>query len=66
MTNLPRPIVATRLSAPTASRQLSIAFETIPIRGIPQTERAKIITYLANILLQAASLVTEGHDDDGH
>ncbi len=66
MTNLPRPVAATRLSFPTASRQLSIAFETLPIRGIPQTERAKIITHLANILLQAASAVTEGHDDDGH
>jgi hypothetical protein len=66
MTNLPRPIAATRLPFPTASRQLSIVFETIPLRGIPQTERAKITTHLANILLQAAGAVTEGHDDDGY
>jgi hypothetical protein len=66
MTNLPRPVAATRLSFLTASRQLSIAFDTIPMRGIAQTERAKIITHLANILLQAASAATEGHDDDGH
>jgi len=53
------------LSFPTASRQLSIAFETIPIRGIPQTERAKIITHLAIILLQAASAATgDGNDDE--
>jgi hypothetical protein len=65
VTNLPRPIAATRLSFPTASRQLRIAFETIPIREIPQTERAKIITHLAIILLQAASAATgDGNDDE--
>ena len=66
MTNLPRSIAATRLSFPTASRQLSIAFETIPIRGIPQTERAKIITHLANVLLQAAGTATGDRNDDEH
>ena len=66
MTNLPRPVAATRLSLPTASRQLSIAFETIPIRGMPQTERANIITHLAVILLQAASAATGDANDDEH
>jgi hypothetical protein len=66
MTNLPRPIGAPRLSLPIASRQLSIAFETILIRGIPQAERAKIITHLANVLLQAAGAATGDGNDDEH
>jgi hypothetical protein len=66
MTDLPRPIAATRRVPPAASRQLSIAFETIPVREIPQTERAKIVTHLANILLQAASAATGDGNDDEH
>jgi hypothetical protein len=66
MANLPRSIAATRLVSPTASRQLSIAFETIPTRGMPPTERAKIIAHLANILLQAASAATGDGNDDEH
>jgi hypothetical protein len=64
MTNLPRLVPATQLRLPSASRQLSIAFEAIPLRGMTQTERAKIIAHLANILLQAAGAATGGLDDD--
>jgi hypothetical protein len=64
VTHLPKPIAATRLLFPTASRQLSIAFETLPIQGIPQIEQAKIVMYLANILLQASGAAGDGNDDE--
>jgi hypothetical protein len=64
MANFPRPVPATQISLPAASRQLSIAFETVPLRGMSQTERAKIIAHLANILLQAAGAATGERDDD--
>jgi hypothetical protein len=64
MANLPRPVHATRLLLPATSRQLSIAFETVPLRGIPQAERIKIIAHLASILLQAAGAATGELDDD--
>ena len=64
MTNLPRLVPATRPTLPRASRQLSMAFEAIPLRGITQTERTKIIAHLANILLQAGGAATEEHDHD--
>jgi hypothetical protein len=64
MAHLPRPVPATRLLLPTTPHQLRIAFETIPLRGIPQAERIKVIAHLANILLQAAGAPTGEHDDD--
>jgi hypothetical protein len=64
MANLPRPVPATRLLLPTTPNQLSIAFETIPLREIPQAERTKVIAHLAKILLQAAGAAMGERDDD--
>lgn len=64
MTDLPRLVPATQPRSPRASHQLSIAFETVPLRGMPQTEHAKIIAHLADILLQAAGAATGEPDDD--
>lgn len=59
-------------SAPTAPRsllttshQLSIAFDSIAVQGINPTERAKTLTLLAHLLMQAANVVpTGGRDHD--
>lgn len=64
MTNLPRLVPATQPSLPTASRQLSLAFETIPIPGMLPSDRMKIIRHLASILLQAAGVAERDGDDD--
>ena len=64
MTNPPRLVPATQLTLPRISRQLCIAFEGVLLRGMTQTERAKIIAHLANILLQAASAARRERDDD--
>jgi hypothetical protein len=67
MGNLPKRVPTTQLALPTCvARQLSISFETIPIRGMLPTERMKIIVHLANILLQAAGAAAGDGDDDEH
>ena len=44
-------------------QQLSIAFEVNELRGLPPSERAKVIFHLATLLLQAVGIETEGSDD---
>jgi hypothetical protein len=46
MTDLPSLVPVTQLTLPKASRQLSIVFETIPLRGVIQAERTKIVRHL--------------------
>jgi hypothetical protein len=46
-------------AAPTATRQLSIAFDSIGLRGINPSERAKALTQ-ADLSMQAAGIVTGG------
>ena len=66
MAKLSKPVPQTQFSLPTPSRQLSIAFDSVTLRGLLPTERAKIVAHLASVLLQAAGAVEEEHDDDGH
>ena len=51
-------------SLPTTSQQLSIAFDSIPLRGTSPTERAKVLAHLAHLLMQAAGVATAERDDD--
>jgi hypothetical protein len=46
-------------AAPTATRQLSIAFDSIGLRGINPSERAKALTQ-ADLSMQATGIVTGG------
>lgn len=62
MTNPPKP-VPTSLSSQTAAQQLSIAFDSLPLHAMSPSERAKVLTHLANLLMLAAG-ATGGHDDD--
>lgn len=51
-------------AAPTVPRQLSIAFDSIRLRGMNPSERAKAIACLASLLMQAAGAATGECDDD--
>jgi hypothetical protein len=51
-------------SLPTTVQQFSIAFDSIPLHGMSPTERAKVLTHLAVLLMQAAGVATAERDDD--
>lgn len=61
-----RPITPYRipLTPPTPPLQLSIAFDTVDLRGMTLTERANVLTHLALLLLQAAGVQTAGGNDE--
>ena len=64
MINPSKALLQTRLSPPTAPRQLCIAFDTVRIQGMTETERARAIALLANLLVLAAGGTVEERDDD--
>lgn len=48
----------------TSGRQMSLMFEPGKVDGMNNAERAKALTTLAQILMQAAGLVVEELDDE--
>ena len=50
----------------TAPRQLSLALDSVKLRGISPPERNVIIVRLACILLEAAGIATRERDDERH
>jgi hypothetical protein len=64
MRNLQKLALPSPAAAPTVPRQLSITFDSIRLRGMSQTERAKALARLANLLMQAAGVVVEGGGND--
>ena len=48
----------------TPGRQLSLSFEDNRLEGLQSPERDKIVTTLAQILMQAAGLSVEELEDD--
>ena len=57
-------VPTTPLLPPPAPHQLSIALDSIQLRGMSTSERAKALAYLANLLMQAAGAATEECNDD--
>ena len=49
---------------PIVPRQLSIAFDSVRLRGVSTSDRAKAVAYLANLLMQAADVATRERNDD--
>lgn len=47
-----------------SGRQMSLNFEPGKVDGMHEAERAKAITTLAQILMQAAGLIVEELDDE--
>jgi len=53
-----------KLPAATSSRQMNLLFDTRRSEGLASLERGKVISTLAQILMQAAGLRVEELDDD--
>lgn len=53
-----------RLPAPTSGRQMNLLFDIRRSEGLTSLERDKVISTLAQILMQAAGLGVEELDDD--
>ena len=53
-----------KLPAATLSRQMNLLFDTRRSEGLASLERDKVISTLAQILMQAAGLSVEELDDD--
>ena len=49
---------------PIAPRQMSIAFESNRLGGLPTAERMKVLMDLAYLLMLAAGVVVEENDDE--
>jgi hypothetical protein len=49
---------------PAEPRQMSIAFESNGLRGLPTAERTKALMNLAHLLMLAAGVVVEENDDE--
>jgi hypothetical protein len=47
-----------------ALRQLSIGFDSIRLRGLDPSERARVLALLANLLMQAADATVQESSDD--
>ncbi len=52
--------------APTSPRQLSMALDSVRLRGMSPSERAMAVARLANLLMEAAAPATEERDHDRH
>jgi hypothetical protein len=55
-----------RLPAAAPSRQMNFLFDNSRLEGVASVERDKIISVLAQILMQAAGLSVEELEDDQH
>lgn len=53
-----------KLPAATPSRQMNLLFDSLRLEGVSAAERAKIVTALAQVLMQAAGLQVEELEDD--
>ena len=49
---------------PAEPRQMSIAFESNRLRGLPAAERMKVLMDLAYLLMLAGGVVVEENDDE--
>lgn len=55
-----------RLPATTSDRQMNLLFDIRSSEGLTSLERDKVISTLAQILMQAAGYTIEELDDDKH
>ena len=53
-----------KIPAVTPGRQVRLLFDSIRLEGLTPVEREKIISTLAQILMQAAGLSVEEFEDD--
>ena len=66
MRTVSKPAAPKLLPPPIAAHQLCLAFNSIQLQAMSPVERAKAITRLASLLMQAARVAVEGDDDGQH
>ena len=66
MRTVPKPTAPKLFPPSIASHQLRLAFSSIQLQALSPSERARAITRLANLLMQAACVAVEGDDDGQH
>ena len=59
MRNLPAPAPPA-----TAQRQLSMALALVRLRGMSHSEHRAVLARVAGLLLEAAGIAVQEHDDD--
>ena len=65
MSKLPNAVPAGLQSLQTIPRQINMTFDTLELQGISTAQRARAITHLASLLMQAAGVATpKEHNDD--
>ena len=60
----PRKIQREQPPPPAEPHQMSIAFESNRLRGLPAAERMKVLMDLAYLLMLAAGVASEEDDDE--
>ncbi len=60
----PRTIQREQSPPPAEPHQMSIAFESNGFRGLPATERMKVLMDLAHLLMLAAGVAVEEDDNE--
>lgn len=60
----PRKIQREQSRPPAEPHQMSIAFESNRLRGLPAAERMKVLMDLAYLLMLAAGVAVEEDDDE--
>ncbi len=53
-----------RQGPPSAPRQLSMALDSVKLRGMSPTERSVALALLAGLLIEAAGVAAEAGDDE--
>ena len=60
----PNSLPTTPLAAHPAPHQFSLTLDSIQLQAMSRSERSKVLSCLANLLMQAAGAATEECDDD--
>ncbi|TDY15539.1 hypothetical protein B0G81_8596 [Paraburkholderia sp. BL6665CI2N2] len=65
MGKVPNAVPAGLRSFQLIPRQMNMTFDTLELQGMNSAQRARAITYLASLLMQAAGVATpKEHNDD--
>ncbi|WP_080484170.1 hypothetical protein [Burkholderia cenocepacia] len=64
MDKLPKGVPARTQSPVVTPRQMSMRFDNAELQGMTAAQRARAITNLASLLIQAAGVTGKGCDDD--
>ncbi|WFN14871.1 hypothetical protein [Burkholderia contaminans] len=64
MGNQPNVVPAGQQSSQSIPQQMSMTFDAVELQGMSAMQRANVLRYLANLLMQAAGISTVKECDD--